>query len=203
MEWIDEEEEEEEREERIERIEEKLLDRLIRKRVVLISRPITEATAERVIASLILMEEEDPEEPVTVFINSPGGAADSGFAIYDVLRFIRPQVTTVCSGLCASAAIIVFLAAEKGQRFSLPNSRFLLHQPFTSAWGQATDLQITAKEVLKLKDRFNSIVAEATGKRVEQIAQDANRDFWLSAKEAFEYQLVDKIITSRREIELP
>lgn len=211
MEWIEEEEEEEheeeeeeeEKEERIERIEEKLLDRLIRKRVVLISRPITEATAERVIASLLLMEEEDPEKPVTVFINSPGGAADSGFAIYDVLRFIRPQVKTVCSGLCASAAIIVFLAAEKGQRYSLPNSRFLLHQPFTSAWGQATDLLITAKEVLKLKDRFNSIVAEATGKTVEQVAQDANRDFWLSAKQAADYRLVDKIVTSRTEIELP
>lgn len=198
MEWI---QEEEEREEQIEKIEDRLVERLIKRRTVLISRAINEVTAERVIASLILMEEEDPDKPITVFINSPGGAADSGFAIYDVLRFVRPQVRMVCSGLCASAAIMVFLAADKGHRYSLPSSRFLLHQPFTSAWGQATDLQITAKEVLKLKDRFNLIVAEATGKTVEQISQDANRDFWLSAKEALDYRLVDKIITSRAEIQ--
>ncbi len=196
MEWIQEDEEEQR-----ERIEDKLVERLIRKRTVLISRAINEATAERVIASLILMEEEDPAKPITVYINSPGGAADSGFAIYDVLRFARPQVRTVCSGLCASAAIVVFLAGDKGQRYSLPNSRFLLHQPFTSAWGQASDLQITAKQILKLKDRFNSIVAEATGKSVEQISEDANRDFWLSAQEALDYRIVDKIITSREEIE--
>jgi len=198
MEWIQEGEEE-----RRERIEDKLVERLIRKRTVLISRTISDVTAERVIASLILMEEEDPTKPITVYINSPGGAADSGFAIYDVLRFMQPQVRTVCSGLCASAAIIIFLAADQGQRYSLPNSRFLLHQPFTSAWGQATDLQITAKQILKLKDRFNSIVAEATGKSVEQISEDANRDFWLSAQEALEYRIVDKIITSRMEIETP
>jgi len=198
MEWIEEEEQEEERRERV---EERLVERLMKRRTILISRAIDEATAERVIASVILMEEDDPEKPITVYINSPGGAADSGFAIYDVLRFARPQVRTVCSGLCASAALIVYLAAEKGQRYALPNSRFLLHQPFTSAWGQATDLQITAKEILKLKDRFNAIVAEATGKSVEQIAKDANRDFWLSAKEALDYNLADKIITSRTEIE--
>ncbi len=188
-------------EDRKERIEERLVERLIRKRDVLISRPIDEVAAERVIASLILMEEEDSEKPITVYINSPGGAADSGFAIYDVMRFVQPPVRTVCSGLCASAAILVFLAADEGQRYTLPNSRFLLHQPFTSAWGQAADLQITAKEVLKLKNRFNTIVAEATGKRVEQISEDANRDFWLSAPEALDYQLVDKIIASRTEIE--
>lgn len=188
-------------EEQKERIEEKLVERLMRKRDVLISRPIDEVAAERVIASLILMEEEDPDKPITVFINSPGGAADSGFAIYDVMRFVQPPVRTVCSGLCASAAILVFLAADEGQRYTLPNSRFLLHQPFTSAWGQAADLEITAKEVLKLKDRFNTIVAEATGKTVEQISEDANRDFWLSAGEALDYKLVDKIIASRTEIE--
>jgi ATP-dependent Clp protease protease subunit len=196
MEWIEENEEE-----RMEKVEDRLLERLIKKRTVLISRVINEVTAERVIASLILMEEEDPNSPITVYINSPGGAADSGFAIYDVLRFARPQVRTVCSGLCASAALIIFLAADKGRRYALPNSRFLLHQPFTTAWGQASDLQITAKEILKLKDRFNSIVAEATGKEVEQISQDANRDFWLSAKEALDYHLVDKIIVSRKDIE--
>jgi ATP-dependent Clp protease protease subunit len=196
MEWIQRGEEEQ-----VEQIEEKLVERLIRKRDILISRPIDEVAAERVIASLILMEEESSEKPITVFINSPGGAADSGFAIYDVMRFVQPPVRTVCSGLCASAAILVFLAGDEGQRYSLPNSRFLLHQPFTSAWGQATDLQITAKEVLKLKDRFNKIVADATGKTVEQISDDANRDFWLSASEALDYRLVNKIIASRLEIE--
>lgn len=196
MNWIQENEEEQR-----ERVEEKLVEKLLRKRDVLISRAINDVTAERVIASLILMEEEDAKKPITVFINSPGGAADSGFAIYDVMRFVRPPIRTVCSGLCASAAILIFLAGEKEQRYSLPNSRFLLHQPFTSAWGQATDLQITAKEVLKLKDRFNSIVAEATGKTVEQISEDANRDFWLSAKEAQDYRLVNKIITSRKEMD--
>ena len=195
MQWF-----QENKEEQKGTIEDRLVERLIGKRTVLISRAINDLTAERVIASLVLMEEDDPDKPITVYINSPGGAADSGFAIYDVLRFVRPQVRMVCSGLCASAALIIFLAADKGQRYSLPNSRFLLHQPFTSAWGQATDLQITAKEILKLKDRFNSIVAEATGKSVAKISEDANRDFWLSAKEALEYRLVDKIIASRTEI---
>jgi len=195
MQWF-----QENKEEQKGTIEDRLVERLIGKRTVLISRAINDLTAERVIASLVLMEEDDPDKPITVYINSPGGAADSGFAIYDILRFVRPQVRMVCSGLCASAALIIFLAADKGQRYSLPNSRFLLHQPFTSAWGQATDLQITAKEILKLKDRFNSIVAEATGKSVAKISEDANRDFWLSAKEALEYRLVDKIIASRTEI---
>lgn len=186
---------------RKDKMEYKLVERLIKERTILISRAINEATAERVMGSLILMEQEDSEKPITVFINSPGGAADSGFAIYDILRFVKPQVRTVCSGLCASAAIMIFLAADKGRRYSLPSSRFLLHQPFTSAFGQATDLEITAKEVLKLKDRFNAIVAEATGKSVEQISEDASRDFWLSAEEATEYHLVDKVISSRSEID--
>ena len=188
-------------EQRKDKMEYKLVERLIKERTILISRAINEVTAERVMGSLILMEQEDSKKPITVFINSPGGAADSGFAIYDILRFVKPQVRTVCSGLCASAAIMIFLAADKGHRYSLPNSRFLLHQPFTSAWGQAADLEITAKEVLKLKKRFNTIVAEATGKSVEQISEDASRDFWLSAEEAAEYHLVDKIVNSRSEID--
>ncbi len=174
---------------------------MIETRTILVSTPIDDELAREVYGALILMERESTDKPITVIVNSPGGSADSGFGIYDMLRFVRPPVRSIVAGLAASAAVPVFLAAKKGQRYTLPNSRFLLHQPSTQAMGQASDIQITAHEIRRIRARYNQIVAEATGKSVEQVDKDADRDFWLEAEEALAYGLVDKIITRRGEIE--
>jgi ATP-dependent Clp protease protease subunit len=167
---------------------------LIRARTILVSEAVSDKLARRVSAQLLVMQEEDASRPISVYINSPGGSADSGFALYDMLRFVRPPVRTIVSGLCASAAILILLATDKARRFSMPNSRFLLHQPSTTVMGAASDIGINAKEIMKLKDRYNAIVAAETGKTVERINQDADRDFWLSAGEALEYGLVGKVV---------
>ncbi len=173
---------------------------LLETRTIIISQTIDSNTANQIFARLILLEKEAPDKPITVIINSPGGSADSGFGIYDMLKFISTPVVTLTAGLCASAAIIIFLAGEKEKRFALPNARFLLHQPSTSAVGPAADLEITANQILKIRDQFNQIIAEETGHDLKKITLDANRDFWLNAKEAVEYKLVSKIITSRDEL---
>ncbi len=182
--------------------ESRLAERLIKNRAVLISTDIDENVVDTVMKNLILMEQDDPEKPITVYINSPGGGADSGFAIYDMFRFMKPPVKTIVSGICASAAVIVFLGGEPGSRLSLPNSRFMLHEPryLSTAYGQASDLAIVAKELLRMKDRYNTIVAEATGKDLGVITDDSKRDFWLEAQEAVEYGLVDRIVTTNAEI---
>ena len=178
------------------------IDRLLlESRCVVISREVSDRLAERVFKHLVLLEAKDAAAPITVFVNSPGGSADSGFAIYDMLRFVKPPVRTICSGLCASAAVIIYLGAPKGSRFSLPNSRFLIHQPSTVAMGQASDIEITANEILAIKRRYNEIVAAETGKTVAQIDRDADRDFWLSAEAAVEYGLVDRITTHRADLD--
>lgn len=168
--------------------------RLLKARVIMVSETITDTLARSVAEQAIVMQEESATEPITVYINSPGGSADSGFAIYDILRFVSPPIRTICTGLCASAAVLIYLAAEQKQRFSLPNSRFLLHQPSTSLFGTASDIEINANEIIKLRERYNTIVSEETGKSVEQITHDSDRDFWLSASQAVEYGLVGKIV---------
>lgn len=179
------------------RIDRLLLD----SRCVVISREVSDRLADRVIKHLLVLEARDAKAPITVYVNSPGGSADSGFAIYDMLRFVAPPVRTICSGLCASAAVIIYLGAPKGSRYSLPNSRFLIHQPSTVAMGSASDIEITANEILAIKRRYNEIVAAETGKTVTQIDKDADRDFWLSAQAAKEYGLVDRIAEKRSDIE--
>ncbi len=183
--------------------DERLDERMIKSRTILISTEISSDLVDKVIKHLVVMEEEDKEKPISVYINSPGGGADSGFAIYDMLRFVKPSIRTICSGMCASAGVIIFLAGGKGERLSLPNSRFMIHEPryLSTAYGQASDIAIIAKELIKLKDRYNTIIAEATGKSVEQIAKDVQRDFWLSPTESVEYGLVDRVINSRDELE--
>ena len=175
--------------------------RLLKARVIMISEEISDKLARQVTAQCILMQEEDKEAPITVYVNSPGGSADSGFAIYDILRFIQPPVRMVCTGICASAAVLIYMAGKKEQRYSLPNSRFLLHQPSTSLFGTASDIEINANEIIKLRERYNKIVSEETGKPFEQITKDSDRDFWLSAQEASEYGLVGKIVSSFNEIQ--
>lgn len=175
--------------------------RLLKARVIMISETITDKLARRIAGQCIVMQEEAAHTPITVYVNSPGGSADSGFAIYDILRFVTPPVRTVCTGLCASAAVLAYLAAEKKMRYSLPNSRFLLHQPSTTLFGAASDIEINAHEIIKLRERYNKIIAEQTDKSIEQITKDSDRDFWLSAQESLAYGLVGKIVESFDEVE--
>lgn len=175
---------------------------LLKSRTIIISEAIDAQLAKYIYSALILLENEDPAKTITVIINSQGGSADSGFGIYDMLKFVKPPVITITAGLCASAAIIIFLAGDKNKRYSLPNSRFLIHQPSTSAVGPASDLEITANQILKIRDQFNLIISSETGQTVEKVTQDANRDFWLDAKQALDYGLVSKIITSRDELDI-
>lgn len=177
------------------------LDRqLLEARTILVAGAVSDRMARQISGRLLIMEQADPDRLVTVFINSPGGSADSGFAIYDLLRFVSCPVRTVVNGLCASAAVLIHLAADAGQRFTLPQSRFLLHQPSTASFGTASDLDITAREVLKLRERYNSIVSEATGQDPHKVLEDVRRDFWLNATEALDYGLVDKVVASRSEL---
>ncbi len=178
-----------------------VLKRLLESRVLLVAKPVDRKLMEQVSTGLLLLENEDSNAPVTVFVNSPGGDADSGFAIYDMLRFCRFPVRTICAGLAASAGVPIFLGGDKGSRFSLPHSRFLLHQPSMQMMGQTSDLEITAREINKIRDKYNAIVSAETGRDADQIKADADRDFWLAPQEAVEYGLVDRIVSHRGEID--
>jgi ATP-dependent Clp protease protease subunit len=173
---------------------------LLESRTIIISQGIDAQLARNIFSRLILLEKDNAENPITVIINSPGGSADSGFGIYDMLRFVKPPTITLTAGLCASAAVIIFLAGEKEKRFALPNARFLIHQPSTSTVGPAADLEITANEILKMRDQFNVIISAETGQDMKKVNADTNRDFWLSADEAVKYGLAQKIVKNRDEI---
>ena len=181
----------------------KILESLLRSRTVLLSSEVTPKSAQRVVEQLLVLENDDPDEAVTLVINSPGGDVHSGFAIYDMLRFIRPRVRVVCAGLCASIATVILLGAEKKDRLSLPHARFLLHQPLfqSEVFGPASDLEITAKEIMQTKDRINRLLAQETGQPLEKIEKDTERDFWMSAEEAVSYGLVQRIVTSRTDLD--
>ena len=165
------------------------------------SEVVTDKLARRVTAQLLVLQGDSDSAPITVYNNSPGGSADSAFAIYDMLRFVKPPVRTVVTGLCASAAVLIYLAPPKDRRFALPNARFLVHQPSTTVMGDASDIMIGAKEILNLRDRYNQIAARETGKTAEQVTKDADRDFWLSSEEARAYGLVGRIVQSHAELE--
>jgi ATP-dependent Clp protease protease subunit len=178
-----------------------MLKRLLKARAIFLSEGITDKTARRIQTSLLMLQQDDDKNPITVYINSPGGQADSGFAIYDFIRFVKPPVRTIVTGMCASAAVLPFLAVPRERRFSLPNARFLLHQPSTMVMGSASDVAINAEEIVKLRERYNAIVAQETGKTPEQVTKDADRDFWLSPAQAKEYGLVGKIVKTFAEME--
>lgn len=197
----DEEDEESGEEHKAKASEPRLMAKFLRARTILVSEPISSGLAKRIYQNLILLEADDSERLITVVINSPGGEADTGFGIYDMIRFVRPPVRTIVAGLCASAAVMVFLAADKEHRLSLPNSRFLLHQPSSANFGQASDLEIASREILKLRDRYNEIVAHETGRTLEKITEDTDRDFWMSAQEAQEYGLVHRVVANRKELD--
>ena len=172
---------------------------MLKTRSVMISEEVSEELAKKVYAQLLLLNQKSSEEPIYIYINSPGGDADSGFGIYDMMKFIEAPVITIVCGLCASAAVTIFLGADKGKNYSTPNSRFLLHQPSTGVQGSASDMEITANEINKTRERYNAIVSEVTGKDMDTLRKDADRDFWMSPEEAFEYGLIGKIITKREE----
>ncbi|HEX6810926.1 MAG TPA: ATP-dependent Clp protease proteolytic subunit [Planctomycetota bacterium] len=173
---------------------------LLEARTILVSGPVDDKMLRDATVRCLAMEQKDAKKPITVFINSPGGSADAGFAIYDLLRFIKPPIITVVNGLCASAGILIHLAADKKRRFCMSESRFMIHQPSTMGRGTASDLDITAKEILKLRDRYNRIIADTCGKTPEQVLEAARRDFWLDAGQALEYGLVHKVVKKRDEL---
>lgn len=177
-----------------------LIQRMLKTRTILLSGEINKPLAERVVRQLLLLEEQD-DEPIKVFIDSPGGDADAGYAIFDMMRFVKPRIYTIGMGLVASAGALVLLAAEKDYRIGLPNSHYLIHQPLSGTRGVASDIEIHANEIEKMKARINKLISEETGKPLEQVEKDTDRDFWMGAEEAKEYGLISRISRSRAELE--
>lgn len=173
--------------------------RMLKIRTVLVSGQISHEVADKAISQLLILDS-DNHDPIRILISSQGGHVDSGYAIHDVLRYIESPIITVGAGWCASIAVPILLAAVKENRYSLPNTRYLLHQPSGGAGGQASDIRIAAEEIVKLRERLNALIAEETGKSVEQVTKDSDRNFWMSAEEALAYGLVSKIIRSSSEI---
>lgn len=175
-----------------------IFSRLLRERIVFIGTPIDDHIASLIIAQLIFLEAEDSEKDINVYINSPGGSVSSGLAIYDTMKFIKPDIATICVGMAASMGAILLAGGTAGKRSSLPHSKIMIHQPWIGGLqGQTTDIEIHAKEMLKTRDTLYSILAEHTGKTIEQITKDCDRDYFLSAADAKEYRLIDNIIEKR------
>ena len=176
-----------------------IYSRLLRERVVFLVGPVNDATANLVVAQLLFLESENPDKDIHFYINSPGGSVTAGMAIYDTMQFIKPDVSTLCIGQGASMGAFLLAAGAKGKRFALPNSRVMIHQPLGGFQGQASDIEIHAKEILYLKDKLNRMLAEHTGQSIEKIEQDTDRDNFLSAAAAAEYGLVDQVLNRRAE----
>ncbi|MCX7858191.1 MAG: ATP-dependent Clp endopeptidase proteolytic subunit ClpP [Deltaproteobacteria bacterium] len=175
-----------------------IYSRLLKERIIFLGTPIDDQTANVVIAQLLFLESEDPEKDIYLYINSPGGYITSGLAIYDTMQYIKPHVSTICIGQAASMAAVLLAGGEKGKRYALPNSRILIHQPLGGFQGQATDIDIQAKEILRMKERINKILMKHTGQPFEKIASDTERDFYMSAEQALDYGIIDKIVEKRQ-----
>jgi ATP-dependent Clp protease protease subunit len=178
---------------------EQLIQRMLKTRNILVSGEINKPLAERVVRQLLLLEEQN-EEPIRVLIDSPGGDADAGYAIFDMMRFVKPPVYTIGMGLVASAGAIILLAGDKDHRVGLPNSHYLIHQPLSGMRGVATDIEIHAREIDKIRARINKLISEETGQPLDKVEKDTDRDFWMSADEAQEYGLISQIVKSRSEL---
>jgi ATP-dependent Clp protease protease subunit len=174
-----------------------IYSRLLKERVIFLVGPVTDQSANLIVAQLLFLESENPDKDISLYINSPGGSVSAGLAIYDTMQFIKPDVSTLCTGLAASMGAFLLAAGAKGKRYSLPNSRIMIHQPLGGAQGQASDIEIQAREILYLRERLNNILAEKTGRTVEQISKDTDRDNFMSAADAAEYGMIDKVLTSR------
>ncbi|HEX6007912.1 MAG TPA: ATP-dependent Clp endopeptidase proteolytic subunit ClpP [Burkholderiales bacterium] len=176
-----------------------IYSRLLKERVVFLVGPVTEVTANLIVAQLLFLESENPDKDISFYINSPGGMVSAGLAIYDTMQFIKPDVSTLCIGQAASMGALLLAAGAKGKRFCLPNSRVMIHQPMGGFQGQASDVEIHAREILFLKGRLNEILARHTGQKIETIQKDTDRDNFLSADQAVSYGLVDRVLVSRTE----
>ncbi len=174
-----------------------LYSRLLRERIIFLGTPIDDTIANLVCAQMLFLESEDPDKDISLYINSPGGDMTGLLAIYDTMKYIKPDVSTFCFGQAASAAAVLLSAGTKGKRYALPHARVLLHQPWGGVGGQASDIEIQAREILRMKDMLNSMLANDTGQSVERITKDTDRDFIISAEEAVEYGLIDEVISAR------
>ncbi len=169
---------------------------LLKERIIFLGTPIVDHVANAIIAQLLFLDREDPDRDVSLYINSPGGVISAGLAIFDTMHLIRPNVSTICVGLAASMGTVLLVAGEKGKRFALPNSTVHMHQPLGGAQGQATDIEIHAREILRMQDKIRTILSENTGQPYDKIAQDTDRDYYLSAEQAQEYGLIDEVLTT-------
>jgi ATP-dependent Clp protease protease subunit len=174
-----------------------IYSRLLKERVVFLVGPVNDQSANLVVAQLLFLESENPDKDISFYINSPGGSVSAGMSIFDTMNFIKPDVSTLCMGMAASMGAFLLAAGAKGKRFTLPNSRVMIHQPLGGAQGQATDIEIHAREILRLRADLNRILSERTGQPLEKIERDTERDYFMSAAEAAEYGLVDKVIDKR------
>jgi ATP-dependent Clp protease protease subunit len=175
-----------------------IYSRLLKERIVFLGEEVNDTTASLIVAQLLYLESEDPDKDIYLYINSPGGSITAGMAIYDTMQYIKPQVSTICTGMAASMGAFLLAAGEKGKRFALPNSEILIHQPLGGFQGQATDIDIHAKRILRTKDTLNTILSERTGQPIEKIQHDVERDYFMSALEAMEYGLIDEVISKKK-----
>jgi len=174
-----------------------IYSRLLKERVIFLVGPVNDQSANLVVAQLLFLESENPDKDIALYINSPGGSVYAGMAIFDTMNFVKPEISTLCTGMAASMGAFLLAAGNKGKRFALPNSRIMIHQPSGGAQGQASDIQIQAREILDLRERLNRILAERTGQSIERIQADTERDTFLSAPDAVSYGLIDKVLASR------
>jgi ATP-dependent Clp protease protease subunit len=175
-----------------------IYSRLLKERIIFIGGLITDEEANSVIAQLLFLDHEDPKKDIQIYINSPGGSVTAGLAIYDTMQHVKPDVSTICVGMAASMAAVILAAGKKGKRFALPNSEILIHQIMGGAEGQATEIEITAKQILKLKERLNQILSKHTGQPLAKIEKDTDRDYYMTSQEAKEYGIIDNIIKPKR-----
>jgi len=174
-----------------------IYSRLLRERVIFLVGPVNDQSANLVVAQLLFLESENPDKDISLYINSPGGSVSAGLSVFDTMNFIKPDVSTLCMGIAASMGAFLLAAGTKGKRFALPNSRVMIHQPSGGAQGQATDIEIQAREILKLRESLNNVLAERTGQPIEKIRADSERDYFLSAEESKNYGLIDEVISKR------
>jgi ATP-dependent Clp protease, protease subunit len=180
-----------------------IYSRLLKDRIIFLGTPINDDVANLTIAQLLFLEAESPERDIYLYVNSPGGVASAGLAIYDTMQFIEPDVSTICMGMSASAAALILAAGARGKRYALPHSRIMIHQPLGGAQGQATDIEIQAREILTLKQHLNQILARHTGQDIKKIDQDTDRNFWMSAEEAKSYGMIDAVFVKREDAAAP
>ncbi|MDD2446852.1 MAG: ATP-dependent Clp endopeptidase proteolytic subunit ClpP [Tissierellia bacterium] len=174
-----------------------IYSRLLKERIIFLGGEVNNTTADLIVAQLLFLEAEDPDKDIIIYINSPGGSVSAGFAIYDTMQYIKPDVSTICVGMAASMGAFLLAAGAKGKRLALPNSDVMIHQPLGGSQGQAEDIRIQAEKIIQIRERINSILAERTGQPIEKVNKDTDRDYYMTAQEAVEYGIIDEVVTNR------